>query len=88
MQFKDIMQLLADNYTIGIGVSIGVVLVSYIIVSVLIVRFCRSENVNIGILGMIPIIQLFMWVRGKLARRRRYKNEAILDANEEITLSF
>lgn len=88
MQFKEIMQLLADNYTVGIAVSCSVVIITYIVVSICIVRFCRNENVNVGVSGMLPIIQLTALLRGKLARRRRIRSEQVLDADTEIDLSF
>lgn len=88
MEFKEIMQLLADNYVVGISVACTIVIITYVIVSILIVRFCRSENINVGVSGMLPIVQLITLLRGKLIRRRRIKNESVLDADAEIDLSF
>lgn len=88
MEFKEVMQLLADNYVVGISVACAIVIITYVIVSILIVRFCRSENINVGVSGMLPIVQLIMLLRGKLTRRRRIKNESVLDADAEIDLSF
>lgn len=88
MNLSKIMLYLQYNYTVGIAVSLSIVLICYIVFSILIIRYCRKQSVNVAISGMIPIIQLICLLKGIIAKRRRIKNERVFDENEQIDLSF
>lgn len=88
VSLSKIMLYLQYNYTVGIAVSLSAVLISYIVISILIVRYSRRQGVNIAVLGMIPIVQLICLLKGIIYKRRRIKSEKVFDADEQIDLSF
>lgn len=88
MSLSKIMLYFQYNYTVGIAVSLSVVLIFYIVSSILIVRYCRKQGVNVAVLGMLPIIHFFCLIRGIFAKRKRIKSERVYSEDEQIDLSF
>lgn len=70
-----VMKFLADYWMFGMPVMCVIVLVIYLLVSVKIVKFCRSEGMNTGPAGMFPIIQLVSLLKGKHRKSKRLKEE-------------
>lgn len=57
---SEIMAELATNYQLGIGISSGVMIVAYILISIFAIRKYRKVKGIVSILGMIPIVNIFL----------------------------
>jgi Mn2+/Fe2+ NRAMP family transporter len=58
------MATLAENYLIGIGVTTGIVVVAYVLISIFAIRKRRKVKGDVSILGMIPIIHIALLFSG------------------------
>lgn len=74
---KDAMLFLADYYVTGIIICSVIVVIGYIVFSVLLVRSARKIGYDVGISGMIPFINLYIWIKKKLIVRRIKKEEKL-----------
>lgn len=63
----NLMVLLAEEWQMGYIISAGVCILIYIIVSISIVRSCRKVGYDVGVSGMIPLLNIFL-----LLKKRRY----------------
>lgn len=76
MGFSEFMAWLATNYWIGIGVATGIVVISYLIVSVLICVGARKRGVDVATGAMIPLWHLKYIFSGKEPKPKKVKNPA------------
>lgn len=75
-----VMAMLADNYLIGIGVTTGVVVVIYILISIFAIRKRRKVKGDISIIGMIPIIHIALFFSGvKLPKSGKVVKDEIIE---------
>lgn len=66
------MALLAQEWVVGYSVVTGVVIVSYITYSVLLIRSCRKIGYDVGVSGMIPIWNIVTLIK-RLYKGRKNK---------------
>lgn len=83
MSFSELMQFLADNYTIGILIFISLLIGVYLLFSIRLIITSRREGLNICVSAMIPVYSLILWVR-KCIRKR--KNNKKIKPDAEIIL--
>ncbi len=85
MVYREFMQMLADEYIIGISVLIVFVIAIHIFFSVRLIVTSRREGLDVCVSAMIPIYNLVLWVRKSI---RKYKNKKIdkIELNQEIEL--
>lgn len=83
MSFSELMQFLADNYTIGIPIFISLLIGVYLLFSIRLIITSRREGLNICVSAMIPVYSLILWVR-KCIRKR--KNNKKIKPDAEIIL--
>lgn len=85
MVYREFMQMLADEYIIGISVLIVFVIAIHIFFSVRLIVTSRREGLDVCVSAMIPIYNLVLWVRKSI---RKYRNKKIdkIELNQEIEL--
>ena len=83
MNFKEIMQALADHYVVGISVMCVLVVTLYLIFSIRLIITSRREGINACASALIPIYNLILWIR---KCRRKKKNSIVIEEDEEIEL--
>lgn len=83
MSFSELMQFLADNYTIGIPLFISLLIGVYLLFSIRLIITSRREGLNICVSAMIPVYSLILWIR-KCIRKR--KNNKKIKPDAEIIL--
>lgn len=83
MSFSELMQFLADNYTIGIPIFISLLIGVYLLFSIRLIITSRREGLNICVSAMIPVYSLILWIR-KCIRKR--KNNKKIKPDAEIIL--
>lgn len=71
---SEIMLILAREWIIGVIVSISVVLIGYLIFSILLVRSCRRNGYDIGVLGMIPFLNIIVFIKNIFLKRKLSSN--------------
>lgn len=67
------MLYLADNYVYGITILCCVVSAVYIAFSVRLVITSRREGINICALAFVPVLNIILWVRKCVVRRKHNK---------------
>lgn len=85
MVYREFMQMLADEYVIGISVLIVFVIAIHIFFSVRLIVTSRREGLDVCVSAMIPVYNLVLWVRKSI---RKYRNKKIdkIELNQEIEL--
>lgn len=85
MVYREFMQMLADEYVIGISVLIVFVIAIHIFFSVRLIVTSRREGLDVCVSAMIPVYNLILWVRKSI---RKYRNKKIdkIELNQEIEL--
>lgn len=76
-----VMAILAEYSAVGVSVSTAICVGIYLLISIKIVRFCRRENVNVAVMGMIPVLNLIFLVRGISAKYRRVRAKNEIESN-------
>lgn len=79
-----VMLILAREWIIGVVVSISVVLIGYLIFSILLVRSCRRNGYDIGVLGMIPFLNIIVFIKNIFLKRKLSSNT--VNDDEEFIL--
>ena len=85
MVYREFMQMLADEYVIGISVVIVFVIAIHTFFSVRLIVTSRREGLDVCVSAMIPVYNLVLWVRKSI---RKYRNKKIdkIELNQEIEL--
>lgn len=85
MVYREFMQMLADEYIIGISVLIVFVIAIHIFFSVRLIVTSRREGLDVCVSAMIPVYNLVLWARKSI---RKYRNKKIdkIELNQEIEL--
>ena len=85
MVYREFMQMLADEYVIGISVLIVFVIAIHIFFSVRLIVTSRREGLDVCVSAMIPVYNLVLWVRKSI---RKYRNKKVdkIELNQEIEL--
>lgn len=61
----DTMKTLADNYTVGIAVTAGVIILIYVVISIFTLLRRRKYKGDISLLCMIPIVNVVVFFLAK-----------------------
>lgn len=85
MVYREFMQMLADEYVIGISVLIVFVIAIHIFFSVRLIVASRRDGLDVCVSAMIPVYNLVLWVRKSI---RKYRNKKVdkIELNQEIEL--
>ena len=78
------MAKLAEHYQLGIGVATGVLIAVYVVVSIFAIRKRRSVRGDISLMGMIPIVHIFLFFSG----RKKNSANSIVNSDEPIEDMF
>lgn len=74
---SDTMAMLAENYKLGIGITSGVLILAYILVSIFALLKYKKVRGGISYRGMLPLVNIFMlFVKEKKAE---VPEEVIID---------
>ena len=84
---KGIMAFLADNWVVGYSVITAIVIAGYLIYSILLVRSCRRIGYDVGVSGMIPIINIIILIK-RLLKGKKLNNKSKILENEELDFDF
>lgn len=79
---SDVMQLLADEWVIGTVVLSVVVVAIHLVFSIRLILNSRKIGYDVGTSGMIPLINLFVWIKKchiKRASNKTIKEDAIIE---------
>ena len=66
---SEIMAKLAENYQIGIGVTSGILIVIYVVVSIFAIIKRRKLRGYVSVLGMIPFFNISLFFKGKSEKK-------------------
>lgn len=72
---SEIMLTLAREWVIGVSVCIVICLVAYLVFSILLVRSCRRNNYDVGVSAMIPFVNIFIFIKNCILKRKNLKIE-------------
>lgn len=70
---SEIMAVLSDNYKIGIGVSTGIVVIIYALISIFSIRRVYKVKGKVTAWGMIPIVHIFLFLTGVKLPEKKVK---------------
>lgn len=67
------MLFLANNYVYGIVLLCCVVCIIYLAFSIRLIVTSRREGINLCAMAMIPVINILLWVRKCVVKRKNNK---------------
>lgn len=84
---SELMLILAEEWQTGVLISIAVCLISYLVFSVMLVRSCRKNKYDVGVSAMIPFVNIVIFIKNSIYKRRKAKMNLIsFDDEEEFEL--
>lgn len=83
---KNVMYVLAANWQLGYGILAFVCIVVYLVFSIRLIKECRRVGYDKGVSAMIPIWNLFIWIKKCIRSRRIKKQNRLYKENELIKL--
>ena len=79
----EVMALLAEEWIIGVSVCISLVIIFHIVFSTLLIRSCRKNNYDVGVSGIIPFVNIVIFIKN-IIRKRQVKK--LIDSDVEFEL--
>lgn len=78
-----IMMVLAEEWILGVSICIFLCILVYLIFSIRLVISCRRNKYDIGVLGMLPVVNIIIFIKNNIRKKGLIET---VDDSEEFEL--